>query len=432
MLWHVPDEREQRMIDLKAEALANLEEEEKAQRMYRPKSLTKKKNSKPRPDEPNATSASSLLAQENWDEDPPPHQTPNPTSRLIVIVEHCTAARPHRSLNGKKEHYMELCAKFEEAFHAHFKDSWDGKTEFQINPHPRSNPHAFMQTGKALRFLQHYSHLIHQRIRAGAMVVDLAEYPPQLQLYPRIGSFEVTYSLQDNGREACRARRLRRVALALLPIGPCPTCPPASAALQVLRGGIYSKLSAGKWPRVDKLVKRLEACMQSDLWSQHVQQLAEADAATRTAEAHREAAAGAAERAQLEEEQVLVAQRQLEALRVEVAAAAESGSDAAATEDARARLAVFEQRLTKEAAEAAEATHTAQELAVTAEATWSVAQTKAALHTAKREGDSAAVKAAEDNLEAAQAALVAETKEVRAAALNLQLRAVDMNSASTQ
>ena len=75
-----------------------------------------------------------------------------------------------------------------------------------------------METGKALRFLQYYSHLIHKRIQAGAMVVDLAEYPPQLQVYPRIGSFEVTYSLQDNGREVRRARRLRRAALALLPI----------------------------------------------------------------------------------------------------------------------------------------------------------------------------------------------------------------------
>ena len=55
-------------------------------------------------------------------------------------------------------------------------------------------------------------------------------------------------------------------------------------------------------------------------------------------------------RAQLEEEQVLVARRQLEALR----AAAESGTDAAAAEDARARLAVFEQRLTKEAAKSTE------------------------------------------------------------------------------
>ena len=51
---HVPDEREQRMIDLKAEALANLEEEEKAQRLYRPKSLTKRKANKPT-SEPNAT-----------------------------------------------------------------------------------------------------------------------------------------------------------------------------------------------------------------------------------------------------------------------------------------------------------------------------------------------------------------------------------------
>jgi len=195
----------------------------------------------------------------------------------------------------------------------------------------------------------------------------------------------------------------------------------------VLRGAIYSKLSTEKWPRVDKLVKRIEACIQSDLWSQHEQQLAEADAAMRTAEAQREAAAAAAERAQLEEEQVLVARRQLEALR----AAAESGTDAAAAEDARARLAVFEQRLTKEAAEAAEAMRTAQELAATAEATWSVAQAKAALHTAKREGGSAVVKAAEDNLEAAQAALVADTKEVRAAALNLKFNAVNMNSAST-
>jgi colicin import membrane protein len=195
----------------------------------------------------------------------------------------------------------------------------------------------------------------------------------------------------------------------------------------VLRGVIYSKLSTEKWPRVDKLVKRIEACIQSDLWSQHEQQLAEADAAMRTAEAQREAAAAAAERAQLEEEQVLVARRQLEALR----AAAESGTDAAAAEDARARLAVFEQRLTKEAAEAAEAMRTAQELAATAEATWSVAQAKAALHTAKREGGSAVVKAAEDNLEAAQAALVADTKEVRAAALNLKFNAVNMNSAST-
>ena len=94
-------------------------------------------------------------------------------------------------------------------------------------------------------------------------------------------------------------------------------------------------------------------------------------------------------------------------------------------------MAVFEQRLSKEAAEAAEATRTAQELAATAEATWSVAQAKAALHTAKKEGDSAAVKAAEDNLEAAQAALVADTREVRAAALNLKFNAVDMNSASS-
>ena len=195
----------------------------------------------------------------------------------------------------------------------------------------------------------------------------------------------------------------------------------------MLRGAIYSKLSTEKWPRVDKLVQRIEACIQSDLWSQHEQQLAEADAAMRTAEAQREAAAAAAERAQLEEEQVLVARRQLEALR----AAAESGTDAAAAEDARARLAVFEQRLTKEAAEAAEAMRTAQELAATAEATWSVAQAKAALHTAKREGGSAVVKAAEDNLEAAQAALVADTKEVRAAALNLKFNAVNMNSAST-
>ena len=46
-------------------------------------------------------------------------------------------------------------------------------------------------------------------------------------------------------------------------------------------------------------------------------------------------------------------------------------------------------------------------------------------------GDSAAVKAAEDILEEAQAALVADTKEVRAAALNLKFNAVDMNSAST-
>ena len=52
------------------------------------------------------------------------------------------------------------------------------------------------------------------------MVVDLAEYPPQLQAYPRIGSFEVTYLLQDNGREVRRARRLWRAALALLPIRP--------------------------------------------------------------------------------------------------------------------------------------------------------------------------------------------------------------------
>ena len=84
----------------------------------------------------------------------------------------------------------------------------------------------------------------------------------------------------------------------------------------MLRGAIYSKLSTEKWPRVDKLVKRLEVCIQSDLWSQHEQQLAEADAATRTAEAQREAAAAAAERAQLEEEQVLVARRQLEAKEV--------------------------------------------------------------------------------------------------------------------
>ena len=411
---HVPDEREQRMIDLKAEALANLEEEEKVERrtnfVSKKHGLTKKNTSK-RISEPNATSASSLPAQENWDEEPPPHMTPNPTSRLVVIVEHCTARRPHRSLKGKKEHYTELCATLEEAFHAHFEDSWQGKTEFQVNPHPKSSPHSFMETGKALRFLQHYSHLIHKRIKAGAMVVDLAEYPPQLQVYPRIGSFEVTYSLQDNGREVRRARRLRRAALASPAHRPVPDMPTRLAALQVLRGGIYSKLSAEKWPRVDKLIKRLEACMQSDLWSQHVQQLAEADAATRTAEAQREAAAGAAERAQLEQEQVLVAQRQLAALRVEVAAAAESGSDAVATEDARARLAVFEQRLTKEAAEAAEATRTAEELAVTAEATWIVAQTKAALHTAKREGNSAAVNAAEEDLEAAQAqaALVVRT-----------------------
>ena len=46
-------------------------------------------------------------------------------------------------------------------------------------------------------------------------------------------------------------------------------------------------------------------------------------------------------------------------------------------------------------------------------------------------GDSAAVKSAEDNLEAAQAALVADTREGRAAALNLKFNAVDMNSAST-
>ena len=221
MHWaHVPDDREQRIIDLKAEALANLEEEEKAQRTYRPKSLTKRKPSpKPAP-KPNAASTSSLPAQEIWDEEPRPHMTPNPTSRLIVVVEHCTAKRPHRSLKGRKEHYSELCAKFQEAFHAHFKDSWEGKTEFHINPHPSSNPHAFMETGKALRFLQYYSHLIHKRIVAGDMVVDLAEYPPQLQAYPRIGSFEVTYLLQDNGREVRRARRLWRAALALVPIRP--------------------------------------------------------------------------------------------------------------------------------------------------------------------------------------------------------------------
>jgi hypothetical protein len=221
-MWaEVPDEREQRMIDLKAEALANLEEEEKAQRTHRPKSLTKRKTHKPAlAPKPHAASTSSLPAQEIWDEEPRPHMTPSPTSRLIVVVEHCTAMRPHRSLKGRREHYSELCAKFKEAFHAHFKDSWEGKTEFHINPHPSSNPHSFMETGKALRFLQYYSRLIHKRIVAGEMVVDLAEYPPQLQAYPRIGSFEVTYLLQDNGREVRRARRLWRAALALVPIRP--------------------------------------------------------------------------------------------------------------------------------------------------------------------------------------------------------------------
>lgn len=202
------DLREQRLVELKAEALANLEEEEEAQQRagLKKHGLAKRLNASKPLSAPTAVSASP--AQENWDKEDRPYMTPNPTSRLVVIVEHCTARRPHRSLKGSKEHYSELCSKLEQAFQEHFEEYWHGRTEFRINPHPKSSPHAFMETGKALRFLQHYSHLIHQRIQAGAMVVDLAEYPPQLQVYPRIGSFEVTYSLQDNGHEVCCARRV--------------------------------------------------------------------------------------------------------------------------------------------------------------------------------------------------------------------------------
>ena len=262
--------REDQLARLRAEALASLEVEERAERAGSPKraargSLYKLKAAR------QAASSSSLA--ETWEESDRPHIAPKPAHQLVVIVEHCTAPRPFRSLKGSKEKYAEVCGKLEQHFQQQFEDAWQGRTAFQTNTHPRSKPDLFMEEKKAIRFLEDFSYHVHQHIKAGTKVLDLSAYPPQLQTYPRIGSLEVSYSLREEGEE-------------------------------VARGDIFSKLATQKWPNVERLVARLQACVQGDLWRLHKQELHEAELAARSAAEQQDAAADAAERAQLEREQV--------------------------------------------------------------------------------------------------------------------------------
>ena len=314
--------REQKIADLKAEALADLHASKSS-------SPERKRRAKSKSPDRHTQSAASLSYR--WDEeDARPNMAPKASMRLLVICEHCTAPRPTTNLKGTAEKYAETCAKLESAFHAQFEDDWEGLTDFQINPEPSSLPHAFMDVKKALRFLKGYPKKVHDRIAEGTQVVDLADYPPTLQTYPRIGAFEVTFSMRDGN-------------------------------LEVARGSVYSKLATQKWPSVDTLVSRLYRCVQGELWKLHVQQESEAAEAARAADEQAEAAADAEEAAQREVEQAEAALAALAALRIELAAA-EAEGDPAVIEDARVRLAALEARQQKEAAEAAEAVRRAREL----------------------------------------------------------------------
>lgn len=262
---------------------------------------------------------------------------PNEDHKLVLYVERCTAPRPTTSLKGSLQRYEEACASLEYAFLEQFSDgAWSQEQlDFSPNPPPDKSPFTYLPAAEAAQYqgrlgtlaaptyLQEMGATTHRALTEGRMIIDASIYPPQLVRYPRIGAFEVTYQLTDQGRPI--AQKL-----------------------------VYSKLAVGVWPNMQALAKKIQQCVQLDL---HKQRLAFASNALRSkalAEKQRELVAKAEEDAAREQQEVEEAARELSQAETELHAARER-DDADAIVACEAALAKMRSRFEVERRESREA-----------------------------------------------------------------------------
>ena len=125
---------------------------------------------------------------------------PEEGHRLHLVVEMCNAKRPTATLAGSHERYQETSARLMEAFQARVGPEWTGTSDYQLNPPPASLPHHFLSAKEGLRHLgtgdplrggAAFSEATLADVRKGRQAVTHT-VPPRLQLYPRLGAFEVT------------------------------------------------------------------------------------------------------------------------------------------------------------------------------------------------------------------------------------------------
>ena len=184
--------------------------------------------------------------------------------------------------------YEDACGTAEAAFRAVFTEAgWKPEQlDFVDNPKPEKSPYCFMPAAEAARYkgqlgsiegpfyLKELLGTTPKAILAGKLVIDASQFPPQLLKYPRIGSFEVTYQLCDDGA----------------PIG------------QRL---VYSKLAVDKWPNNQKLAKSILQRVQLDLLKQRQAFQSHARRSFKLAEEQRVLVAKAEEAANKENEDVV-------------------------------------------------------------------------------------------------------------------------------
>jgi hypothetical protein len=152
---------------------------------------------------------------------------PEEGHRLHLVVEMCNAKRPTATLVGSHERYQETSARLMEAFQARVGSEWAGTSDYQLNPPPASLPHHFLSAKEGLRYLgtgdplrggAAFSAATRDDVRKGRQAVTHT-VPPRLQLYPRLGAFEVTALLFDGDA-------LVRPRPPPAPAPPAPTPPP--------------------------------------------------------------------------------------------------------------------------------------------------------------------------------------------------------------
>lgn len=168
---------------------------------------------------------------------------PEEGHRLHLVVEMCNAKRPTATLAGSHERYQETSARLMEAFQARVGAEWAGTCDYQLNPSPASLPHHFLSAKEGLRYLgtgdplrggAAFSEATHADVRKGRQAVTHT-VPPRLQLYPRLGAFEVTALLFHDDA---------------LVESEC----------------LFSKLLSRRWPADEHLMARLDGFVQQALW----------------------------------------------------------------------------------------------------------------------------------------------------------------------
>ena len=219
---------------------------------------------------------------------------PEEGHRLHLVVEMCNAKRPTATLAGSHERYQETSARLMEVFQARVGPEWTGTSDYQLNPPPASLPHHFLSAKEGLRHLgtgdplrggAAFSEATLADVRKGRQAVTHT-VPPRLQLYPRLGAFEVT-ALLFHGDTLVRPRpppapapaptrtpppppprRASRAAV-VTAHSPCPfplgTKSPHGPR-QVESECLFSKLLSRRWPADEHLMARLDGFVQQALW----------------------------------------------------------------------------------------------------------------------------------------------------------------------